>query len=125
MHNLTWKETKSLLKTWFRWDEGRQKTGYDGFLLLLNPFFIPWHVVLLRFKLGAHIPPHKDVVKGKKHYRLNLIIWQAKKGGEFVCEKPIYQSKYLNFLRSDLSRHEVRKVEKGTRYVLSIGWVLK
>jgi hypothetical protein len=123
--NLSWKELKKEYKTFFKWELGRKNTQYSRMTLICNPFLIPWHVLILKFPEGSHIPSHKDPMKGRRHWRLNIIVKSAKEGGEFVCENSIIQSRFLNFFRSDLYEHSVNKVNQGTRYVLSIGWMLK
>ena len=35
-------------RNWFRWQRGRQGTGYDKLLLLANPFLIPFDLYLLK-----------------------------------------------------------------------------
>jgi hypothetical protein len=112
-------------KKWLRWDKGRQKTGYDKMLLLANPILLPFDCYLLHFPEGSGIPPHRDPVKSGRHFRLNFVIKRSPRGGEFVCDQPIFQSKRLNLFRSDRCTHSVTTVEGGSRYVLSIGWVLK
>jgi len=92
-------------------------------LLIANPFLIPFDCYLLRFRSGAKIPSHIDPVTDKRHYRLNIIIRKAKQGGKFVCSDPIYSNRRIKLFRPDLSPHAVTKVTKGTRYVVSIGWV--
>ena len=116
---------REYLRNWLRWQKGRQGTGYDKLLILVNPLLIPFDLYLLRFPDGTEIPPHRDPVTGRRHYRLNLILWKPRAGGEFVCEDPIFETKRIKLFRSDLSTHSVTKVEGGTRYVLSLGWVLK
>lgn len=92
-------------------------------LFLGSHWPLPFDVYLLRFREGAEIPPHTDKVESGKHFRLNLIIKQAKSGGEFVCKEPLYENAFIKYFRSDLCEHSVTKVEQGNRYVLSIGWV--
>jgi hypothetical protein len=108
---------------WLRWTKGRQKTGYDKMLLLGSYWPLPFDVYLLRFKEGTEIPPHTDKVESGEHYRINIIIKKAERGGDFVCETPIYENRRIKYFRSDESEHAVTKIEKGIRYVLSIGWV--
>ena len=84
----------SYLRNWMRWQRGRQGTGYDKMLLLVNPFRSPSDLYL-----------------------------QA--GGEFVCVDPIFETRRIKLFRSDLSMHSVTRVQGGSRYVLSLGWVLK
>ena len=86
---------------------------------------IPCDIYLLRFREGAEISSHTDSVTSGEHHRLNIIIRHARSGGEFICEKPIFENKRLKYFRPDLSEHSVSKVTEGTRYVLSIGWVKK
>ena len=83
----------------------------------------PFDIYLLRFNEGQGIPPHVDEVERGEHYRLNMILKAPIQGGEFICDDPIYQNNRIKYFRSDKSRHSVTCVEKGNRYVLSIGWV--
>jgi hypothetical protein len=116
---------RGYLRNWLRWQRGRQGTGYDKLLLLVNPFLIPFDLYLLRFPDGTEIPPHRDPVTGRRHYRLNIILKRPRAGGEFKCEAPIFETKRIKLFRSDLSLHSVTRVEGGTRYVLSLGWALE
>ncbi len=110
---------------WLHWNKGRQDTGYEKMLLLGAIWPIRFDFYLLRFKKGQYIPAHIDAVESGKHYRLNVIIKTALEGGDFVCENPIYTSKRINLFRSDLSEHSVTEIIIGSRYVLSLGWILK
>lgn len=92
-------------------------------LLLMNPYLVPFDCYLLRFRKGAEVPEHTDPVTDKKHYRLNIIVKKARKGGEFRCPEPIFESSRIKLFRPDRSPHSVSRVESGTRYVLSLGWV--
>ena len=78
---------------------------------------------LLRYSKGQGIPPHRDEVTGKRHYRFNLVLKQSE-GGQFVCDTPLWSWKRCHLFRSDLSIHSVTPVTEGRRYVLSIGWAL-
>lgn len=117
-------ESRDYLRRWLRWEGGRQGTGYDKLLLLANPFLIPFDCYVLRFPVGTSIPPHRDLVKKGRHFRLNVVLKRSRTGGEFICETPIFQSARLNLFRSDLCTHSVTRVEGSSRYVLSIGWLL-
>lgn len=114
---------------WLRWDEGRQKSGYEKMLLATAPFPIPFDCYLIRYKVGSEIDWHTDPVPpGKKHYRLNIFLKQAKKGGAFEihareCWKNVYSGWRWELFRPDIHPHRVTKIESGTRYVLSIGWL--
>ena len=116
---------RSVWRRWLRWDRGRQGTGYDKLLLLENHVLLPFDGYLLRYPAGSSVPPHRDRVQGGRHFRLNIVLKRSPGGGEFVCERPLYRSARVNLFRSDLSEHAVTRVEGGSRYVLSIGWVLR
>lgn len=112
------------------WQPGRQGTGYLKKLLWFGPlpFGVIWFdAYLLKFPEGSHIYWHKDPVeKGEKHYRLNVFLKSVDVGGKFVCEgKTILNTRFVQCFRPDIQRHMVTKIEKGTRYVLSIGWVTR
>jgi hypothetical protein len=110
---------------WMRWQRGRQGTGYDKLLLWVNPFLIPFDLYILRFPDGTEVPPHRDPVTARRHYRLNIILKRPRSGGEFLCEDPIFETRRIKLFRPDVSVHAVTKVAGGTRYVLSLGWVLR
>lgn len=109
---------------WLTWRPGRRKTGYHNMLLLQWRWPILWDLYLLRFGPGSHAPEHLDEVPGYRHYRINLILRQAKRGGEFISDHCLYNGARLKVFRSDRP-HKVTKVEQGTRYVLSLGICLK
>lgn len=107
----------------FRWRDGRQRSGYGKMLLLQLPFPLPFDVYLLRLAEGSGIPPHTDPVTEGRHYRCNIVIKRAGPGGEFLCASPIFATERIKRFRPDAREHSVTRVEQGTRYVLSIGWV--
>lgn len=113
----------SVLKSWFRWQKGRQQSGYEKMLLAGARWPIKFDMYLLRFPQGCEVPPHTDKVTAGKHYRLNIVLKPAIQGGEFVCQSPIYASSRVKFFRPDVCEHAVTPVIKGNRYLLSIGWV--
>ena len=110
----------------FRWQKGRQKSGYDKMLLATAKRFpLPFDLYLLRFNEGSEVPLHKDPVRLGEHYRLNIVLKKAKRGGEFICQEMLWQTSRIKYFRSDISEHAVTKVSQGTRYVLSLGWLKK
>ena len=109
----------------WKWEGGRQKTGYFKKLLVESLWPLPFDVYLLRFPAGSWIPPHVDQVQGGRHYRLNMILKKAERGGDFLCKDPLFERPRVKLFRSDISEHEVTPVTSGCRYVLSLGWVLK
>ena len=90
-----------------KWQEGRQKTGY---LKLKLVGFKNVDAYILKYPVGSYIPPHTDPVEGKRHYRLNIVLW-----GKMFFEPRV------RFFRPDVEMHSVPEVWK-TRYVFSAGW---
>ncbi|MGB1263759.1 MAG: 2OG-Fe(II) oxygenase [Cognaticolwellia sp.] len=107
----------------FRWQRGRQKSGYDKMLLCGACWPIKFDTYLLKFPEGSEIASHVDQVESGKHYRLNIVIKNPEMGGEFICSQAIFESKRIKLFRPDISAHQVTKVVKGNRYLLSIGWI--
>ena len=110
-------------KKCFRWQVGRQKSGYDKMLLLTGKIPVPFDVYILRFPVESEILEHVDAVESGDHYRLNIIIKKAKSGGLFFCTNSVFETERIKLFRPDISKHSVSKIIAGTRYVLSIGWI--
>lgn len=108
----------------FRWQRGRQGTGYDKMLLLTAPWPVPFDSYLIRYPEGSEIPPHTDPVSSGRHYRLNIVLKSPRSGGEFVCATPLFETRRIKLFRPDACEHSVTWVVGGSRYVLSLGWVL-
>lgn len=113
------------LKTAFRWQQGRQGSGYDKMLLITSPLPIPFDSYLIRYPVGSFIPTHTDPVSDKRHFRLNIVLKPSQSGGEFICEKSIIDLPRIKLFRPDKYAHAVTEVQGNARYILSIGWVLK
>lgn len=92
---------------------------------------------ILRYPEGSCIPLHRDPLPWDWYFnmhlpswyrpvvlRLNIVLRQALEGGEFRCEKTILQGKRFAFFRPDKYLHEVTKILRGTRYVLTFGVAL-
>lgn len=118
-------QIKLFFKQAWRWQRGRQDGGYDKMLLLTGMWPLPFDMYFIRYHEGSFIPPHTDKVDYGEHYRLNIVLWQAKKGGEFICQNPIFETKRIKFFRPDVCEHSVVRVEKGKRYLFSLGWIKK
>ena len=116
---------KEYIKNCFRWRSGRQETGYHKMLLLWSKFPVPFDIYILKYPLNSEIKPHVDKVKGGKHFRLNIILKNAKKGGVFNVNHCIFETKRIKFFRPDLSEHSVTKITEGNRILFSLGFVLK
>ena len=106
-----------------KWQAGRQQSGYYKMPLLILSWPIKFDLYLLKFPEGCKIISHKDEVKSGKHYRLNIILKRAKEGGNFICDDTIFETGRIKLFRPDIRVHEVTEVIKGTRYLLSLGWI--
>lgn len=115
---------RDYLRNALRWRRGRQDSGYDKMLLLTAAWPLRFDSYLIRYPPGAEIPPHTDPVSRGRHYRLNIVLKRSPIGGEFICSAPIFTSARIKLFRPDACEHSVTRVEGGSRYVLSIGWVL-
>ena len=49
---------KEYFKQAFRWQKGRQGTGYDKMLILHSFIPIPFDIYIIRYYVGSFIPPH-------------------------------------------------------------------
>lgn len=107
----------------WRWQAGRQRSGYRKMLLFGLRWPLPFDVYLLHFPLGASVPAHMDPVVQGRHCRLNIILKAARRGGEFVCAGPIHDGRRIKLFRPDREPHGVTPIEAGSRWVLSLGWV--
>lgn len=113
-----------------RWKQGRQPNcSYDVCKLYENKRFC-FDIHLIRMRKGDEIPVHLDVspVKGKTHMRCNIILKKAKVGGYFFTQrtaasKKLISNKRINVFASSELWHGVVEIIRGTRYVLSIGWL--
>jgi len=105
----------------FRWNLGRQNAGYKTL-----PFFISkwFDLYLLKYEVGDGIGLHSDLTPGRKHYRINIIIWNSAIGGKFNCQNMIYESSRIKIFRPDINTHSVDKILSGKRLVLLIGWCI-
>lgn len=106
------------------WKLGRQNTGYATKRLLHSERF-RFDLYLIRYTEGTHIPEHTDPTPGGRHYRVNVVLWPARKGGKFFTKNPSFSFGPIHIFRSDINPHQVTKVERGVRYALSFGIVLK
>lgn len=110
-------------KLW-KWEEGRQKSGYKKLCLFYLEWPIAMDMYLLKYERGNFIAPHRDVVQGKKHYRCNVTLRKACKGGKFSCEKVLFNFWRVCLFRPDISTHSVTEISQGSRVLFSIGWAI-
>ncbi len=114
---------RDYLRTAFRWQAGRQGSGYDKMLRLTARWPLPFDSYLIHYPESSEIPPHTDPVTAGRHYRLNLVLKAPRSGGEFRCATPIFETRRIRLFRPDACEHSVSRVVGGSHYVLSIGWV--
>jgi len=107
----------------FEWKIGRQNSGYQKMLLFKSKWPIPFDLYVLRYSKNSYVPLHKDPVLGGKHHRLNVVLKYAKEGGKFVGCKKTFQWWRITLFRPDKVLHRVTRIQSGTRYVLSLGWI--
>ncbi len=109
--------------TLWRWNQGRQRSGYDVLPLLISRR-LRVDAYLIRLRTGVSVPPHTDPVKpGLRHYRVNLHVG-CYAGGQLTNERYLWRALWgrLYAFRPDLSRHSVAVITEGTLYIASIGW---
>ena len=87
------------LRKLFRWERGRQKSGYDKMLICGAYWPVKFDTYLLRFPKGSEIKPHTDTVKSGKHYRLNIVL----KSARVKCYLLNLKQSVVNFFRPDIS----------------------
>lgn len=114
---------KDFIKKAWRWEEGRQQSGYDKMLLLWGLFPLPFDMYIIRYKIGSCITPHVDKVTSGEHYRINIVLQKATEGGDFVCESCILNTERIKIFRPDKYSHSVTEIKSGMRYILSVGWI--
>lgn len=120
----------------FKWQRGRQDAAYYKMLLLTGLWPLPFDVWLLKYVVGSQLPTHTDPVDKGRHWRLNIVLWKPKAGGIVVSKKTDVSSggklrittwpKHgrVHLFRPDITPHRMFPVREGTRYVLSIGWIV-
>ena len=77
-------------------------------------------VYLVRYSAGHAIVPHVDMVSEGRLYKLNCVLIKPESGGEFSCERNMFNLfGRIVLFRPDLYRHEVSRIERGRRWLLS------
>lgn len=127
------------------------KAPYFKYLVFQSKL-LKMDMYILKYPVGSEIDFHKDAVpKGYKHYRLNVVLKKAKQGGLFITKMStedyvnnaplptnsrefysegkdfahyvIHHLGRIHFFRPDIIEHAVGRIDEGTRYVFSIGWL--
>ncbi|SFR43985.1 hypothetical protein SAMN04488073_1264 [Marinobacter gudaonensis] len=77
-------------------------------------------IYLVHYPEGHRVVPHIDMVAHGRLYKLNLVLKQPRSGGQFICERNIFNLIGRAYLfRPDLYQHQVSRIEKGNRWLLS------
>lgn len=78
------------------------------------------NIHLVRYPEGHGVVPHVDMVSKGGLYKLNCVLTKPRSGGEFICEKHIFNLfGRLYLFRPDLYEHRVSTIERGNRWLLS------
>lgn len=77
-------------------------------------------IYLVHYSAGHAIMPHVDMVAEGRLYKLNCVVVKPRAGGEFWCEKTIFNLfGRIVLFRPDLYQHRVSRIERGSRWLLS------
>lgn len=78
------------------------------------------NVYLVRYSQGHSIRPHLDMMSEGRLYKLNWVLVKPREGGEFRCDRTIFNLfGRLILFRPDLHQHQVSRIERGQRWLLS------
>lgn len=120
----------------WRWELGRQGSGYAKLLLAQSKRF-KFDVYLLSIPVGVEVPRHRDpCTEGYEHHRVNITLRFPRLGGMTIidCVEDVgqleiprarFETRRVYRFRPDLYRHMVTEVRGGKLLLLSIGWLRK
>lgn len=78
------------------------------------------NIYLVRYPEGHKVVPHVDMISEGCLYKFNCVLVRPKEGGEFICDKNIFNFFGRIYLfRPDLYQHRVSRIERGNRWLLS------
>ncbi|MHA7817982.1 MAG: 2OG-Fe(II) oxygenase [Pseudohaliea sp.] len=78
-------------------------------------------IYLVHYAEGHRVMPHVDMVAEGRLYKLNCVLVKPRRGGEFSCERSIFDLLgRLVLFRPDRYQHEVTRIEDGSRWLLSV-----
>ncbi|BES73124.1 hypothetical protein RE428_41420 [Marinobacter nanhaiticus D15-8W] len=81
------------------------------------------NIYLVRYPEGHRVRRHLDMVSEGCLYKLNCVLVKPKVGGEFICDKNLFNlANRLILFRPDLHQHEVSRIEQGSRWLLSFAF---
>jgi len=109
------------MKLW-RWDKGRQGTGYEKFTLLFSKT-LECDAYILKIPKGVGIPQHVDYVPHAKHYRVNITLRGHLRMETSKSHYKVWRiGDWLSFFRPDVISHSAPAVNTDT-YIFSFGWL--
>ncbi|MFN2330018.1 MAG: 2OG-Fe(II) oxygenase [Chromatocurvus sp.] len=81
-------------------------------------------IYLVHYAEGHRVIPHVDMVATGQLYKLNCVLVKPRRGGVFACERSLFNffDRFVLF-RPDLYRHEVSRIEYGSRWLLSFALI--
>jgi hypothetical protein len=98
----------------WRWERGRQASGYRKLLLAHGR---RWDLHLIDYPRYSHVPDHVDPIPGRRHVRANLVLSGERK---LYAAEPLFECGRFTIFRSD-RRHMVGMIRRGRSLVLSLG----
>jgi len=102
------------------WQNGRRSADYYKFKLLnIDSKLILIDCYLLKFNHNCTILQHTDIVKGKKHYRLNIVYKGSAKFRSKINIFSLFNTVF--FFRPDISPHSLFNSNKELR-IFSFGF---
>ena len=113
----------------WRWEEGRQGSGYRKLLLASSSRF-KFDCYLIEMGEGIDVPMHRDPCPpGFEHHRINITLKFPAIGGytlvatdETAVKVRLLEQRAYRF-RPDLYSHMVSRVVRGKLLLLSFGWL--
>lgn len=78
------------------------------------------NIYLVRYPEGHRVGPHLDMISEGRLYKLNFVLIKPKEGGEFSCERNLCNLfGRIVLFRPDLHQHQVARIVRGNRWLLS------
>jgi hypothetical protein len=110
----------------FKWEIGRQESIYYK-MKIFESKYLKMDMYILKYIVGSYLPVHKDPSpEGYSHNRLNIVLKTPDCGGYFYKEGEFFSNKKrIHKLISSRENHGMTPIVKGSRYVLSFGWLSK
>lgn len=106
------------------WKPGRQEGSKYFILTIFSSLLLKMDCYLIKYPPFGFIKPHLDTVPaGRKHYRLNIDLFQVR--GLFACKGPYWHFWIFTLFRPDLYMHSYFSYSTKNRIVLSFGFSIK